>query len=108
VPEAVTCSPWQIGKSDDKFVLVRVMLLIVASLGEVGNRAVSSAGRVMTIYGETRNREDLADGGSLDPLIVCSAEPSVQTRLGGDRYLIDTNLVGTSIASITPVATMPR
>jgi CDP-paratose 2-epimerase len=32
----------------------------------------------------------------LDLLIECSAEPSVQAGLpGGDRYLINTNLVGT-------------
>src|SRR6516164_8319994 len=46
--------------------------------------------------GDIRNREDLADAGSLDLLIECSAEPSVQAGLvEGDRYLINTNLNGT-------------
>ena len=53
-------------------------------------------GRVEFRHGDIRNREDLADAGSLDLLIECSAEPSVQAGLAaGDRYLISTNLVGT-------------
>ena len=47
-------------------------------------------------HGDIRNPDDLAAAGSLDLLIECSAEPSVQAGLsGGDRYLIDTNLIGT-------------
>jgi len=47
-------------------------------------------------HGDIRNREDLADAGSLDLLIKCSAEPSVQAGLAGcDRYLINKNPVGT-------------
>src|SRR5256885_814867 len=47
-------------------------------------------------HGDIRNPDDLADAGSLDLLIECSADPSVQAGLaGGDRYLIDTNLIGT-------------
>jgi CDP-paratose 2-epimerase len=47
-------------------------------------------------HGDIRNREDLADAGNFDLLVECSAEPSVQAGLGGgDRYLINTNLVGT-------------
>jgi len=47
-------------------------------------------------HGDIRNPEDLADAGSLDLLVECSAEPSVQAGLaGGERYLITTNLIGT-------------
>jgi CDP-paratose 2-epimerase len=47
-------------------------------------------------HGDIRNPDDLADAGGVDLLIECSAEPSVQAGLaGGDRYLIDTNLIGT-------------
>jgi len=47
-------------------------------------------------HGDIRNRDDLADAGPADLLIECSAEPSVQAGLsGGERYLIDTNLMGT-------------
>jgi CDP-paratose 2-epimerase len=47
-------------------------------------------------HGDIRNPEDLADTGNLDLLVECSAEASVQAGLaGGDRYLINTNLVGT-------------
>lgn len=53
-------------------------------------------GGVVFRHGDIRNPEDLADAGKLDLLIECSAEPSVQAGLsGGDRYLINTNLVGT-------------
>jgi CDP-paratose 2-epimerase len=55
-----------------------------------------AAGGVEFRHGDVRNPEDLADAGSLDLLVECSAEPSVQAGLfGGQRYLIDTNLVGT-------------
>jgi CDP-paratose 2-epimerase len=55
-----------------------------------------AVGGVEFRHGDIRNPEDLADTGSLDLLIECSAEPSVQAGLsGGDRYLINTNLVGT-------------
>jgi CDP-paratose 2-epimerase len=55
-----------------------------------------AAGGVEFRHGDIRNREDLADAGGLDLLIECSAEPSVQAGLsGGDRYLINTNLIGT-------------
>lgn len=55
-----------------------------------------SAGGVEFCHGDIRNREHLADVGSLDLLIECSAEPSVQAGLAGDaRYLINTNLLGT-------------
>jgi CDP-paratose 2-epimerase len=44
------------------------------------------SGGVEFRHGDIRNREDLADSGSLDLLIECSAEPSVQAGLaGGDR-----------------------
>jgi CDP-paratose 2-epimerase len=47
-------------------------------------------------HGDIRNREDLGAAGPADLLIECSAEPSVQAGLdGGERYLIDTNLMGT-------------
>src|SRR6516162_8590119 len=47
-------------------------------------------------HGDVRNPEDLAETGGLDLLVECSAEPSVQAGLyGGERYLINTNLVGT-------------
>jgi len=62
---------------------------------ELALRRLASGG-VEFRHGDIRNREDLADVGSLDLLIECSAEPSVQGGLaGGDRYLINTNLVGT-------------
>src|SRR6516165_2621492 len=55
-----------------------------------------ASGGVEFRHGDIRNREDLADAGSLDLLIECSAEPSVQAGLvEGDRYLINTNLMGT-------------
>jgi CDP-paratose 2-epimerase len=55
-----------------------------------------AAGGVEFRHGDIRNREDLADAGGLDLLIECSAEPSVQAGLSdGDRYLINTNLIGT-------------
>src|SRR5271165_4222348 len=55
-----------------------------------------ASGGVEFRHGDIRNREDLAAAGGLDPLIQCSAEPSVHAGLaGGDRYLINTNLVGT-------------
>jgi CDP-paratose 2-epimerase len=53
-------------------------------------------GGVESRRGDIHTSEDLADVGSLDLLIECSAEPSVQAGLVGDnRYLINTNLVGT-------------
>jgi CDP-paratose 2-epimerase len=62
---------------------------------ELALRRLASGG-VEFRHGDIRNREDLGDAGSLDLLIECSAEPSVQAGLaGGDRYLINTNLVGT-------------
>src|SRR6516225_5169530 len=55
-----------------------------------------SAGGVEFRHGDIRNPEDFADTGSLDLLIECSAEPSAQAGLyGGERYLINTNLIGT-------------
>jgi CDP-paratose 2-epimerase len=55
-----------------------------------------AAGGVEFRHGDVRNPEDLADSGSLDLLVECSAEPSVQAGLsGGDRYLVNTNLIGT-------------
>jgi CDP-paratose 2-epimerase len=55
-----------------------------------------AAGGVEFRHGDIRNPEDLADTGSLDLLVECSAEPSVQAGLyGGERYLINTNLIGT-------------
>src|SRR6266446_5353914 len=55
-----------------------------------------AAGGVEFRHGDIRNSEDLADAGHLDLLIECSAEPSVQAGLSeGDRYLINTNLIGT-------------
>jgi CDP-paratose 2-epimerase len=55
-----------------------------------------ASGGVEFRHGDIRNREDLADAGTIDLLIECSAEPSVQAGLaGGARYLINTNLIGT-------------
>ncbi len=55
-----------------------------------------ATGGVEFRHGDIRNREDLSDAGNLDLLIECSAEPSVQAGLAGDdRYLINTNLIGT-------------
>ena len=55
-----------------------------------------AAGGVEFRHGDIRNLEDLADTGTLDLLIECSAEPSVQAGLnGGERYLINTNFMGT-------------
>jgi CDP-paratose 2-epimerase len=55
-----------------------------------------AAGGVEFCHGDIRNPEDLTDIGSLDLLVECSAEPSVQAGLsGGERYLINTNLIGT-------------
>jgi CDP-paratose 2-epimerase len=55
-----------------------------------------ASGGVEFRHGDIRNREDLTDAGNSDLLVECSAEPSVQAGLaGGDRYLINTNLVGT-------------
>src|SRR6516164_1003533 len=55
-----------------------------------------AAGGVEFRHGDVRNPEDLADSGSIDLLVECSAEPSVQAGLyGGERYLINTNLIGT-------------
>jgi CDP-paratose 2-epimerase len=55
-----------------------------------------SAGGVEFRHGDIRNAEDFADFGSLDLLVECSAEPSVLAGLAtADRYLINTNLLGT-------------
>jgi CDP-paratose 2-epimerase len=55
-----------------------------------------AAGGVEFRHGDIRNPEDLADTGSFDLLVECSAEPSVQAGLyRGERYLINTNLIGT-------------
>jgi CDP-paratose 2-epimerase len=55
-----------------------------------------AAGGVEFRHGDIRNPEDLADSGSVDLLVECSAEPSVQAGLAtGERYLINTNLIGT-------------
>jgi CDP-paratose 2-epimerase len=55
-----------------------------------------ASGGVEFRHGDVRNREDFADASSLDLLIECSAEPSVQAGIAGDdRYLINTNLIGT-------------
>jgi CDP-paratose 2-epimerase len=54
------------------------------------------AGGVEFHHGDVRNPEDLANAGKIDLLIECSAEPSVQAGLsGGERYLLNTNLIGT-------------
>src|SRR6516165_7172614 len=55
-----------------------------------------AAGGVEFRHGDIRNAEDLADTGDLDLLVECSAEPSAQAGLyGGERYLVNTNLIGT-------------
>ena len=55
-----------------------------------------AAGGVDFCHGDIRNREDIADAGDTDVLIECSAEPSVHAGfVGGERYVINTNLVGT-------------
>jgi CDP-paratose 2-epimerase len=62
---------------------------------ELALRRLASGG-VEFRHGDIRNPEDLADAGNLDLLIECSAEPSVQAGLDrGERYLINTNLIGT-------------
>ena len=62
---------------------------------ELALRRLASGG-VEFRHGDVRNSEDLADIGSLDLLVECSAEPSSQAGLyGGERYLINTNLIGT-------------
>jgi CDP-paratose 2-epimerase len=54
------------------------------------------SGGVEFRHGDIRNPEDFRDAGKLDLLIECAAEPSVQAGLGvGERYLINTNLIGT-------------
>jgi CDP-paratose 2-epimerase len=56
-----------------------------------------AAGGVEFRHGDIRNPEDLADTGSFDLLVECSAEASVQAGLyGEERYLINTNLIGTT------------
>jgi CDP-paratose 2-epimerase len=55
-----------------------------------------TTGGVEFRHGDIRNPEDLNATGIFDLLIECSAEPSVQAGLhGGERYLINTNLIGT-------------
>lgn len=55
-----------------------------------------ATGGVVFRHGDIRNREDLADAGGADVLIECSAEPSVHAGFaGGERYVVNTNLVGT-------------
>jgi CDP-paratose 2-epimerase len=55
-----------------------------------------AAGGVEFRHGDIRNPEDLVEMGSFDLLVESSAEPSVQAGLcGGERYLINTNLIGT-------------
>jgi len=55
-----------------------------------------ASGGVEFRHGDVRNSEDLADIGSLDLLVECSAEPSAQAGVhGGEHYLINTNLIGT-------------
>lgn len=62
---------------------------------ELALRRLASGG-VEFRHGDVRNPEDLADTGSLDLLVECSAEPSAQAGLcGGEHYLINTNLIGT-------------
>jgi CDP-paratose 2-epimerase len=66
-------------------------------------------GRVEFRHGDIRNPGDLAETGGLDLLIECSAEPSVQAGLyGGERHLINTNLIGAKIVSTMPAGTMPQ
>jgi hypothetical protein len=54
-----------------------------------------AAGGVDFRHGDIRNPEDLADTGSLDLLVQCSAEPVQAGLYQGERYLINTNLIGT-------------
>lgn len=55
-----------------------------------------ASGGVEFRHGDVRNPEDLDDIGSLDLLVESSAEPSAQAGLyGGERYLVNTNLIGT-------------
>ena len=47
-------------------------------------------------HGDIRNPEDIAEAGTFDLLVDCSAEPSVHAGYGGNpSYVINTNLVGT-------------
>ena len=48
------------------------------------------------IHGDIRSTEDLAEAGTFDLLLECSAEPSVQAGYGGSpAYVLHTNLTGT-------------
>ena len=52
---------------------------------------------VKFLHGDIRQPEDIAEAGPFDLLIECSAEPSVHAGYESNpRYLIDTNLVGTT------------
>jgi CDP-paratose 2-epimerase len=67
---------------------------------ELALRRLASGG-VEFRHGDIRNREDLGDAGSLDLLIECSAEPSVQYQL--------TNFIYRSWASLRAVrSAQPR
>lgn len=54
------------------------------------------AGGVEFVHGDIRSTDDLADLGTFDLLIECSAEPSVHAGYGGSpAYVLQTNLTGT-------------
>src|SRR5215472_6138903 len=62
---------------------------------ELSLRRLASGG-VQFRHGDIRNPEDLANVGRIDLLVDCSAEPSARAGLNRDeRYLINTNLIGT-------------
>ena len=53
-------------------------------------------GGVEFLHGDIRNAEDLEAAGSVELVLECSAEPSVQAGYADDaRYLVHTNLMGT-------------
>ena len=54
-----------------------------------------AAGGVRFVHGDVRVREDLAESGTADWLIECSAEPSVHAGYGSSSdYVVSTNLNG--------------
>jgi CDP-paratose 2-epimerase len=54
-------------------------------------------GGVEFVHGDVRSADDLADAGSFNLLLECSAEPSVHAGYDGSpAYVIQTNLIGTA------------
>jgi CDP-paratose 2-epimerase len=54
------------------------------------------AAGVEFVHGDVRSPDDLAEAGTFDLLLECSAEPSVHAGYGGSpAYVVQTNLTGT-------------